>query len=349
MPMPMPVTLQVSLAPTDLRTARHVVPHQLRQWAAQVDEILFTVDLHRSPSSPVEPWRRQLPGLRRLIEEWCAMYPHARWAEVDYRPGTMTEIAAAFFGGQPVPAKDYRGAAFYAYFYGLFAARHDHVLHTDSDMLYGGGSPQWLAEALTLLDECPKVLACNPLPGPPTRDGTLRSQALQPFPYRSPAFQAAHLSTRVFLLNRNHFRQRVGALRLGPPRRYDAVRALIDGNPPNRSPEAIVTQAMVRRGLIRIDFLGEVPGMWAIHPPYRSERFYQRLPSLVQEIEAGEVPEAQRGCHDINDSLVDWTGAQRSLAKRVGYHVALAARRLRPAGKGSAPESGSNSVAEAVR
>ena len=88
---------------------------------------------------------------------------------------------------------------------------------------------------------------------------------------------------------------------------------------------------MVKRGLIRIDFLGDAPGMWAVQPPCRSERCYQRLPSLVHEIEAGEVPEAQRGCHDINDSLVDWTGAQRPLAKRVGYHVALAARRLWPA------------------
>jgi hypothetical protein len=339
--MPMPVTLQVSLAPTDLPTARHVVPHQLRQWAAQVDEILFTVDVHRSRSSPVEPWHRQLPGLRRLIEECCAVYPNARSVDVDYRSGTITEIETAFFGGRPVPAKDYRGAAFYAYFYGLFAARHDHVLHTDSDMLYGGGSPHWLAEALRLLEQRPNVLACNPLPGPPTTDGKLRSQALEPFPYRSPAFQAAHLSTRVFLLNRVHLSQRVGALRLGRPRLYNAVRALVDGNPPHRSPEAIISEGMVRRGLIRIDFLGDTPGMWAVHPPYRSERFYQRLPSLIREIEADEVPEPQRGCHDINDSLVDWTGAQRSLAKRVGYHVRLAARRLRP--------PGTNSVAEVVR
>jgi hypothetical protein len=330
--MPMPVTLQVSLAPTDLPTARHVVPHQLRQWATEVDEILFTVDVHRSRSSPVEPWRRQLPGLRRLVEECCAVYPHARAVDVDYRSGTIAQIEATFFGGRPIPTKDYRGAAFYAYFYGLFAARHDHVLHTDSDMLYGGGSRDWLAEALGLLERYPHVLACNPLPGPPTTNGKLRSQALKAFPYRSPAFQAAHLSTRVFLLNRVRLRERVGALRLGRPRVYNAVRALVDGNPPHRSPEAIISEGMVRRGLIRIDFLGDAPGMWAVHPPLRSERFYQRLPSLIREIEAGEVPEAQRGCHDINDSLVDWTGAQKPLAKRVGYHVALAARRVWPAG-----------------
>ncbi len=31
------VTMQISLAPTDLPTARHTVPHQLRVWADQVD------------------------------------------------------------------------------------------------------------------------------------------------------------------------------------------------------------------------------------------------------------------------------------------------------------------------
>jgi hypothetical protein len=30
-----PVTLQISLAPTDLPHAVHIVTHQLRQWAAQ--------------------------------------------------------------------------------------------------------------------------------------------------------------------------------------------------------------------------------------------------------------------------------------------------------------------------
>ena len=38
-----PITLQVSLAPPDLRLARETLPHQLRCWAGQVDEVLFTV------------------------------------------------------------------------------------------------------------------------------------------------------------------------------------------------------------------------------------------------------------------------------------------------------------------
>jgi hypothetical protein len=324
------VTLQVSLAPTDLPTARHVLPHQLRQWAAQVDEILFIVDLHRGRGRFAEGWSERLPGLRQLVADCCAAYSHARALDVDYSPDAVGAVEAMFFAGRQIPAKDHRGAPFYPYFFGLWAARHDAVLHTDSDMLYGGGSPTWVGEALTLLEENPRVLACCPLPGPPTADGGLRSQRLQPFPHSSPAFQAHHLSFRLFLLNRAHLRERVGALRVMRPERGDLARALVDGHPLVNSAETLISLSIARRGLLRVDFLGRPPGMWAVHPPYRSQLFYQRLPSLVHEIEAGEIAEEQRGCQDLNDSMVDWTGARKSWARRLGTHLQLAATRLWP-------------------
>ena len=164
-----PVTLQINLAPTDLPTAVHTVPHQLRQWGRQVDEVLFVVDLHRSRGKFAEGWEERLPGLRRLIEDCCAGHPHARSVDVDYSWEARTAVERYFFSGEPMPAKDYRGAPFSAYFSALLAASHDHVLHFDSDMLFGGGSQTWLAEALQILETRPDVLACNPLPGPPQR------------------------------------------------------------------------------------------------------------------------------------------------------------------------------------
>jgi hypothetical protein len=53
--------------------------------------------------------------------------------------------------------------------------------------------------------------------------------------------------------------------------------------------------------------------MWHLHPPYRCQDFYAKLPSLIERVERGDVPEAQRGDHDINDSLVDWTEARQRL------------------------------------
>jgi hypothetical protein len=51
--------------------------------------------------------------------------------------------------------------------------------------------------------------------------------------------------------------------------------------------------------------------MWSLHPPFRSEQFYRELPRLLERIEAGAVPDAQRGDYDINSSMFDWSRAAR--------------------------------------
>jgi hypothetical protein len=55
--------------------------------------------------------------------------------------------------------------------------------------------------------------------------------------------------------------------------------------------------------------------MWSLHPPYRSRDFYDRLPELVQRIERGDIPNDQRGDHDFNSSMVDWSEALSALAQ----------------------------------
>jgi len=106
------VTLQISLAPTDLPHAQQILPHQLRQWGDQVDEVLFVVDLHRSRGKFAEGWNERLPGLRRLLDECCLAHGQARLIEVDYGEEMKAAVEAAFFGGHTMPAKDYRGAPF---------------------------------------------------------------------------------------------------------------------------------------------------------------------------------------------------------------------------------------------
>jgi hypothetical protein len=317
------VTLQINLAPTDLPHAQYILPHQLRQWADQVDEILLILDLHRSRGRYAEAWKERLPGMRRLIDECCAKYENARVLDVDYSDVVVTRLSERYFGGQPIPVKDWNGAPFYAYFFGLDAARHDYILHMDSDIMYGGGSSTWLAEAIQMLVERQDVLACSPLPGPPTSDGHLRSQVLEPEPLPTLAFRAPALSTRLFLLDRQRFFSRIEHLALTQPRRRLVWQALADGNPPYDCAECIFSRAMKKHSLLRIDFLGNEPGMWALHPPYRSKLFYDLLPSLIEQIETGNIPEAQRGCHDINESMVDWSSARKSLWQRTVKHANL--------------------------
>jgi hypothetical protein len=306
---PPPVTLQISLAPSDWRHAHVLLPHQVRAWRGQVAEILLTVDLHRSAGRFATGWtegREKILALANSIED-------ARVVPVNYGAEARARVAAEFFGGQPVPEKDFRGGPYYAYFFALAEARHNLVLHADCDMIFGGGSLSWLAEAAAELATQPQVLLTAPLPGPPTANGTLRSQHAHAVPGRLHCHDFSTMSTRLFLLDRKKFRQTMGALTPHRPSWRNTIKARVEGNPPADLPEHLFTEAMQARGFVRREFLGNAPGRWSLHPPYRSANFYAQLETLVQRAEAGDIPEGQRGDHDVNDSLVDWSEAREAL------------------------------------
>jgi hypothetical protein len=88
-------------------------------------------------------------------------------------------------------------------------------------------------------------------------------------------------------------------------------------------PEDILSFSVRRAGFLRIDFLGQEPGMWSIHPPYRNAVFYERLPLLIRNIEQGELPDAQLGDYDINDSMVDWSSVRKFAWRRKLGHLQL--------------------------
>jgi hypothetical protein len=314
-----PVTLQINVAPTDLPHAVSILPHQLRQWGGQVQEIIFSFDLHRTTRGGrfAEGWEERREPMRRLLEELCREYPNARVVEVDYRPETVLALARAFTDGSVLPAKDTKGAPLYPYFHGLHVAGNDLVLHLDSDLMFGGASQSWVSEARALLAENPDVLACSPLPGPPTADGRLRRQTASRFNGDPFAFRFPTLSTRLFLIDRGRLRERLLPLHLAGPLRFiSRIKARIHGNPPFRAAELTISDAMRAAGLTRVDFLGAAPGMWSLHPPFRSGKFYGELPRLLELIEAGAVPDAQRGDYDINDSMFDWSTARRRASLR---------------------------------
>jgi hypothetical protein len=310
---PSGVSLQISLAPTDYPHAVAILPHQLRQWRGQVDDVAFTLDLHRAAGRFSHAWEERRPKLDALLGRLTGDDPGARVQEVDYGGTAVSAVGDAFFGGLDPPPKDSRGGPFYSYFYALWAAREDLVLHMDSDMLFGGGGQSWVEQAVELLAERPDVLACSPLPGPPTTDGGLVSQSGERLSDPDRAFRFHTLSTRVFLLDRARLVTRAAPLPLGPPPRLRSrVKARIRGNPSFALPEDLLTRTLQSRGLERVDFLGRPPGMWSLHPPFRSDDFYAELPDLVARVEAGDVPDAQRGDHDLNDSMIDWTAARRA-------------------------------------
>jgi hypothetical protein len=308
------VTLQISVAPTDLPHAVHTLPHQLRQWSGQVQEILFTFDLHRTTRGGRfgEGWEERRAPMLELLEDLCRQHAGARVVTVDYTPEVVGEVARNFTGGSTIPPKDTKGAPIYPYFFGLHVARNELVLHLDSDLMFGGASQTWVAEATDLLANEPDVLVCDPLPGPPAPDNELRTQSAPRFEHGSLAFRFSTLSSRLFLVDRMRMRERLCPLELrGPIRPSSHVKARLHGNPPYGAAEATISEAMAAAGLYRVDLLGAPPGMWSLHPPYRSDAFYRELPRLIERVEAGNVPAAQRGDYELNDSMFDWSHARR--------------------------------------
>jgi hypothetical protein len=311
--------LEITVAPRDLRHLEHILPHQLRQWADQVQEIVCTADL-RPSAGEIE--QHDAEALVRFVESCSSDYPHARLAVADYSPATSKAVSAMFFGGHRVPAKTFRAGPFYAYFYGLYAAGNDFVLHLDSDMLFGGGSKTWVTEAVELLREDEDVLLCEPLPGPPRADGAIMQPA-EPYMRRASAFRFATVTTRLFLLHRQRLLHRVGVLevRRHPPVRRrvplatwlrglrmmplgDRLRPLVLSTPPYELPERLLGDAMVKAALQRVAFLGEPPGMWSLHPADRTDRFYASLPTLIERIEHRDVTDDQRGHYDLRESML---------------------------------------------
>jgi hypothetical protein len=306
---PPPVTLQISLAPSDFAHAQHILPHQVRAWRGQYSELLLTIDFHRSRGRFGDDWEQG----RDKIVSLASSIPNARVVSVDYSVEAQRRVAAEFFAGEPIPTKDHRGGPFYSYFFALAEARHDYVFHLDSDLFFGGGSPTWMTEAIAMLGKNRDVLVVAPLAGPPHPEGKLLT--LNATPELEPwSFRFEDLSTRLFLMSRHRFRERIGYLRTQRPGSLRArVVALLDRHPVQELPENLFSIAMRRAGLFRRDFLGAAPGMWSLHPSYRCAEFYRRLPALVQSCESGEIPASQRGCNDFNDDMVDWREARATM------------------------------------
>jgi hypothetical protein len=317
--------LQINLHPLDAGLAAHTLKHQIEIWGGQVDRVSITVDTKQSRNgryrgAAYDESRRRLFA---EIEDLARHSPKLELVEVDYAPAAREAVRQRYFSNSAAyPEKAYDGGPFHAYFYGLLKADAAYVLHIDGDMLFGGGSQVWLAEAIEWLEKTPDALFVNPFPGPPRPDGSLVDRHM---PYAGvgarlperieadyPAYRFQSVSTRIFVLDQRRFDTRVRALDIVRPSAARRLQARVYRQLPDSvAAEVVLTAAMVRHGLCRIDFLGSGRGMYSLHPPYRSDTFYRELPRLIDRVVAGDIPEEQRGDYDINSSMFDWSEAIR--------------------------------------
>jgi hypothetical protein len=312
--MPSPVTLEILVCPADLGYAADTIRHQLRVFGGQVDEVLFAVDVKPPRGGRyADGWGDALPALDELLAQLGAEHPNARVVRAQGAPEDLRRLGQRFFGGVTIPSKDCRGSAFEVYFTAFDGARNDLILHTDSDMLFGGGSPTWVAEAVSLLEDDPGVISVIPLSGPPRADGQLLGQsAYTRYPHASPAYRFDVWTTRLALFDRRRMLERLAPLPLSrPPYKRTWVKALVNGNPRVGMPEDILKAQVRRRGMYRVDLLGSGDGMWSLHPSLKPPEYLRDLPQIIERVEHGDVPEQQLGHYDIVDEFVDQSALRR--------------------------------------
>jgi hypothetical protein len=317
--MSAPVTLEILVCPADLGYAADTIRHQLRVFAAQVDEVLFAVDVKPPKGGRyADGWGDALPALDALLDELMAEHPNARVVRAAGEPAALAHLGERFFGGATIPSKDCRGSAFEVYFTAFDGARNDLILHTDSDMLFGGGSPTWVAEAVELLQADTSVISVIPLSGPPRADGQLLGQSAHTaYPHGSPAYRFDVWTTRLALFDRGRMLERLAPLPLSrPPHKRTWVKALVNGNPLVGVPEDILKARVRARGMSRVDLLGSGAGMWSLHPSLKPPEYLSELPQIIARVEQGDLPPEQLGHYDIVDAFVDQSAMRRDRQRR---------------------------------
>ncbi|HEY0054488.1 MAG TPA: hypothetical protein VGB63_03950 [Pedobacter sp.] len=307
------VTLQISLSPNDYRHAKHLLHNQLDVLSNHVNEVLLTVDTRKSAGRFGLNWDENQTSLTILLKSIQDKYPSVVIKNVEYHNDVEAAISNFFFGKTTIPTKDFRGGPFYSYFYGLYYATSQYVLHIDSDMFLGGNSQTWISEALTLFHENKTLFTVSPLPGPPHPQQQLISQNIIKQLNAPYAFELSGFSTRVFMIDKSIFLKE--KLQLSKPSFKNQLKALLEGNSNADLPEHLFSNFIKAHALKRVDFLGNQPGLWTLHPPYRTEAFYENLPTLIQRVEINELPDKQKGFYDIIDEVCDWTEARDKIIK----------------------------------
>lgn len=303
------VSLQINLAPSDYKHASLILEHQLKILADQVDEILLTIDTRPSKGRFADGWHENKSLLDNLLSGFQQKYD-LKLLHVDYSKEVNRKIGNFFFKQGYLPEKDFRGGPFYSYFFGLYHAKNNYVFHIDSDIFLGGLSKSWVAEAVNLLESDPSILILSPLPGPPHPDQKLIKQAIVK-KLDDYAFQLKGMSTRLFLIDKSKFEH--NKIELKKPSVRNQAKAIIEGNANADLPEHLISNYMEAHSYKRIDFLGKKPGLWSLHPPFRTSGFYTHLDEIIHQIENEQLPASQYGFYDVVDEVCDWSEARMKI------------------------------------
>lgn len=178
----------------------------------------------------------------------------------------------------------------------------DYVLHLDIDLLcHGSQKGSWVAEGIRTLQDNEDLVFVAPLSGPPSQDGTLRQGTTK---YRHDKERDLYLfqdvTSRKILFRRHTYDSilPMNPLWTSPRRR---LLSQITRKSELWNWEIMVSERLRETGKFRADLSGDQG--WTLHTPDHGPEFIERLPEFIAKVEAGEIPDAQKGHYDLDIHL----------------------------------------------
>jgi hypothetical protein len=295
--LPATYTLQINVTESDLPVARHVVPHQIRRLGPGAASVLVAVN-RNAPAGTDAAFEAFLAALGDL-------HPAVEIHEVDLGAVKVRAVADTFFAGARYGLTDWKGTPIHAYLEPLLAVTTGYYVHLDADVLLGGDVPPWPAAAMAEVARRSDIAVATPLGGPPTTPPSYQAGAT---PTTVACGGVAYLmpthTTRVFLAPSPHHDPLLPLTPRPPSSPAASMRGRLLGNAVATDLlEALYTDAMARAGRRRLDLLGSPDGAWSLHLDHKSAALADALPGIIARVEAGDIPDGQRGHYDLNDSL----------------------------------------------
>ena len=292
-----PCTMQIPVTDRDYEGARHIIPHQMRVLGKYLPDVLISVNRFDKPTNP-----KLLDG---LIAQIASEYSNVRIEEVDYSQSARNWVSENFFGGQDYPMFDFKGSPIHAFIEPFRKSRYNYFFRLESDMMLGGSGP-WLNEAIEILKSDAKIAAINPIAGP-SDHSPYHSQGV---PYEVPngeGFKVSTFTTRTLLVDLNAFISTMNPLHeIKPERLVDRIFTRVAGYPMVAHLEILFQHKMLSAECYRVDAGGST-NLWTLHPCFKTKQFYKSLPTIINRVESGNLPQDQYRQYDLQQSVFNQT------------------------------------------
>ncbi|NND96988.1 MAG: hypothetical protein HKN47_06630 [Pirellulaceae bacterium] len=297
------VTLSILASRFDVAYLPLTVAHLVTACDYPFAQRMLVIDV--SPPPPeraAETGAATLAELKLCAQQLCDDGWIDRVIEFDIGYGHDRRLQHKHGGQDFVQTRDTRGVPLWPWICEFESCQTEYLVHFDCDMLlFQRRGHSWIRDAISLVQQRDEVLFVLPLPGPPTKDGTLFQSAEFELVDESASenvpgyYRFKTFTSRKFLLQRSRLAKLLPLEpAYDPPRSNRSVDAADD---PVRSWETMVSQKLQSSRFIRADLSS--PDAWTLHAKTHSAEFVNELPRIIARVQSGQFPADQAGHYDL--------------------------------------------------